>query len=84
MMGSCSVPLKLAFYDMLANDWQVLGCFMYPSHVPAWLAALVASGLLDLDMLNLRSFPLQDLEAALDSAVKLRGLDVTVLTMDAG
>src|SRR5262249_5125888 len=44
MMGSASVPLELGFYDMLANDWQVLGCFMYPPDVPARLAALTASG----------------------------------------
>jgi threonine dehydrogenase-like Zn-dependent dehydrogenase len=66
---------------MLANDWQVLGCFMYPPDVPARLVALAASGQLDLSTLNVRRFPLDDLEKALDAAAGMRGLDLTVLTM---
>jgi alcohol dehydrogenase len=82
MMGSASAPLELGFYDMLANDWQVLGCFMYPPDVPARLVALAASGQLDLSTLNVRRFPLDDLETALDAAAGMRGLDLTVLTMN--
>ncbi len=81
MMGSASAPLELGFYDMLANDWQVLGCFMYPPDVPARLATLTAAGQLDLGVLNVRSFPLDRLEAALEAASKMRGLDLTVVTM---
>ena len=65
MMGSANVPLELGFYDMLANDWHVMGCFMYPADVPARLAALAASGQLDLGVMNVRAFPLDRLEDAL-------------------
>jgi alcohol dehydrogenase len=81
MMGSASVPLELNFSDTLANDWQVLGCFMYPPDVPARLLAMIASGQLDLSLLNVRAFPLDRLEDALDVAAAMRGLDVTGLTM---
>jgi alcohol dehydrogenase len=81
MMGSASVPLELNFSDTLANDWQVLGCFMYPPDVPARLLAMVVSGQLDLSLLNVRAFPLDRLEDALDVAAAMRGLDVTGLTM---
>jgi alcohol dehydrogenase len=81
MMGSANAPLELAFYDMLANDWHVMGCFMYPNDVPARLAALMASKQLDLGSLNVRAFPLDRLEEALDAAAKMRGLDLTALTM---
>jgi len=40
-LGSSSAPLPLAYYDMLANDWHLMGCFMYPKDAPARLAALV-------------------------------------------
>jgi alcohol dehydrogenase len=83
MMGSASVPLELHFSDLLANDWQVLGCFMYPRDVPARLLTLVASGQLDLSLLKVRAFPFDRLEEALDTAAAMRGLDVTGLTMAA-
>ena len=83
MMGSANVPLELGFYDMLANDWHVMGCFMYPADVPARLAALAASGQLDLGVMNVRAFPLDRLEDALDAATRMRGLDVTAVTMGA-
>jgi alcohol dehydrogenase len=81
MMGSASVPLELNFSDLLANDWSVLGVFMYPPDVPARLLAMVASGQLDLGLLNLRVFPLDRLEEALNAAAAMRALDVTGLTM---
>ena len=28
-MGSAEVPLELSFREMLANDWEVVGQFMY-------------------------------------------------------
>jgi alcohol dehydrogenase len=81
MMGSASVPLELSFHDMLANDWHVMGCFMYPPDAPARLAALVAAGQLDLGVLNIRAFPLDRLEDALTAAAAMRGLDLTVLSI---
>jgi hypothetical protein len=35
MMGSASVLLEFGYYGILANDWRVMGCFMYPQVVPA-------------------------------------------------
>jgi alcohol dehydrogenase len=81
MMGSATVPLELSFYDMLANDWHVIGCFMYPRDAPARLAALVASDQLDLGVLNVRAFPLDQLDNALDAAGTMSGLDLTVLSI---
>ncbi|MBV8612381.1 MAG: zinc-binding alcohol dehydrogenase family protein [Acetobacteraceae bacterium] len=81
LMGSVREPLALGVGEMLGNDWHVMGCFMYPADVPARLAALVAAGLLDLSKVRVRSFPLDQIEAAMDAAAALRGLDVTVLTI---
>ena len=81
LMGSVREPLALAVGEMLGNDWHVMGCFMYPADVPARLAGLIQAGLLDLGKARVRSFPLERLEAAMDAAAAMRGLDVTVLTM---
>ena len=79
MMGTSSQPLSLTFSEMLANDWHVSGCFMYPRDAPAHLAALVQAGLLDLNALRLCTFPLAELEQALNAAAQMRALDLTVL-----
>jgi alcohol dehydrogenase len=81
MMGSSSEPLQLGFYDMLANDWHVIGCFMYPKDAPARLALLVEGGLLDLGAVHVRTFALPELEQALDAAAGMRGLELTALLM---
>jgi alcohol dehydrogenase len=81
MMGSATVPLEQSLYDMLANDWKIMGCFMYPPDAPARLAALVASGQLDLGLLKVRTFPLDRPEEALTAAATMRGLDLTVLSV---
>lgn len=33
LMGSVTQPLPLVVREMLANDWSVMGCFMYPPDV---------------------------------------------------
>jgi alcohol dehydrogenase len=82
LMGSVLEPLALNVGEMLANDWQVMGCFMYPREALARLAAMVAAGMLDLGKLRIRAFPLPDLEAAMDTAAAMHGLDFTALVMN--
>ncbi|MGP0058956.1 MAG: zinc-binding dehydrogenase [Beijerinckiaceae bacterium] len=84
LMGSVKEPLPLLVGEMLANDWEVMGCFMYPKEAPAQLAAMAACGLLDLAKINVHAFPLRDLEAALEAASRMRGLDLTAVTMGQG
>ncbi len=43
LMGSFKQPLSLLVGEMLANDWHVMGCFMYPPDAPARLAGLDAA-----------------------------------------
>jgi alcohol dehydrogenase len=81
LMGSMSEPLPIAVGEMLANDWTVVGNFMYPSDAPARLAAMVRGGLLDLERIRVRAFPLEQLEAAMEAAANMRSLDLTVLRM---
>ena len=39
LMGSAEVPLELSFREMLANDWEVVGQFMYDRTAPGQLAS---------------------------------------------
>jgi len=76
-MGSAEVPLELSFREMLANDWEVVGQFMYPRTAPGELARLAAEGLLDLKKIVVTSFPLAEFRRAVEAAALMQGLDLT-------
>jgi alcohol dehydrogenase len=79
LMGSAEVPLELSFREMLANDWEVVGQFMYDRTAPGQLAALVADGLLDLRKIKVTTFGLADFKQAVDAAALMQGLDLTAV-----
>ena len=57
------------------------GRFMYAPDALARLAIMAASGTLDLSAVDVKSFPLNQLPAALTHAAAMRGLEAAVLTM---
>jgi alcohol dehydrogenase len=79
LMGSADAPLELSFREMLANDWEVVGQFMYARTAPGQLARLAAEGLLDLKKIIVTSFPLADFRRAVDAAALMQGLDLTAV-----
>jgi alcohol dehydrogenase len=79
IMGSAEAPLEVSFREMLANDWEVVGQFMYERHAPGQLAALVATGLLDLRDIRVKTFKLADLKQAIEAAASMQGLDLTAV-----
>jgi alcohol dehydrogenase len=79
LMGSAEVPLELSFREMLANDWEVVGQFMYERTAPGQLATLAAEGLLDLTKIVVTSFPLADFKRAVEAAALMQGLDLTAV-----
>jgi len=79
LMGSAEVPLELSFREMLANDWEVVGQFMYARTAPGQLARLAAENLLDLRQIIVTSFPLADFPRAVEAAALMQGLDLTAV-----
>jgi alcohol dehydrogenase len=79
IMGSAEVPLEVSFRELLANDWEIVGQFMYARQAPGQLAALAASGLLDLAKINVRTFRLDALKEAVEAAASMQGLDLTAV-----
>ena len=79
LMGSADVPLELSFREMLANDWEVVGQFMYARTAPGQLAALAAEGLLDLSKIIVTTFALADFKRAVEAAALMQGLDLTAV-----
>jgi alcohol dehydrogenase len=79
LMGSAEVPLEISFRELLANDWEIVGQFMYARQAPGQLAALAASGLLDLGRINVKTFKLDQLRQAVEAAASMQGLDLTAV-----
>jgi alcohol dehydrogenase len=79
LMGSAEVPLELSFREMLANDWEVVGQFMYERTAPGQLAALAVENLLDLRQINVAVFSLADFKGAVEAAALMQGLDLTAV-----
>jgi alcohol dehydrogenase len=81
IMGSCPEPLSISFGEMLANDWLIVGQFMYPKDAPGRLVRLAASGQLNLHAIKPRAYALADLPQAMEGARAMRGLALTALQM---
>jgi hypothetical protein len=54
---------------------------MYPKHTIRWLSTLIASGMIDLQLVRLQTFPLADLPAASRAAALISGLEAVCLVM---
>jgi alcohol dehydrogenase len=79
-MGSMSVLIPISYMEMMANNWEILGNFMYPAGAYLRLLALVRSGLLDVRSIRARTFPLEALPAAMDAAASAKSSEYVVVT----
>jgi alcohol dehydrogenase len=79
LMGSMSVPLPLTYGEVMLNNWEIIGNFMYPPDVFRRILALVRPGLLDLGSIQIKSFPLAEVPAAIEAASKSSGLQSTIV-----
>jgi alcohol dehydrogenase len=79
LMGSMGVPLPIPYLEVMLNNLEIVGQFMYPRDVFRRLGELTRSGLLDLDAIRTRSFPLDALPAAMEAAAQADGLECIVV-----
>ncbi|MFK3648558.1 zinc-binding alcohol dehydrogenase family protein [Lysobacter enzymogenes] len=79
LMGSMSVPLPIPYAEVMLNDWEILGQFMYPRDAYRRVLDLVRAELLDLDAIRSRTFALPDLRAAMAAAAGAGNLDCVVM-----
>lgn len=84
LMRSMAAPLPIAYGELIINDWEVIGNFIYRPDTFRTLVALVRAGLLDLGKVNIRSFAMAELPQAMDQAARMRGLDCTVVRLASG
>ena len=80
LMGSMAVPLPLTYAEVMRNNLEIIGHFMYPANIFLKLLALIRSGLLDLRAIQMYRFGLADLPEAMDAAETAGGLSCTIVT----
>jgi alcohol dehydrogenase len=79
LMGSMGVPLPISYLEVMLNDLEILGQFMYPQDAFMRLVDLARAGLLDLKAIRTRSFPLDALADAMEAATTAGGLECVVV-----
>ena len=78
-MGSMGVPLPISYLEVMLNNLEILGTFMYPQDTFMRLTDLARAGLLDINAIRTRSFPLDALPSAMEAAATAGGLECIVV-----
>jgi alcohol dehydrogenase len=79
LMGSMGVPLPISYLEVMLNNLEILGTFMYPQDTVMRLTDLARAGLLDINAIRTRSFPLDALPSAMEAAATAGGLECIVV-----
>jgi alcohol dehydrogenase len=79
LMGSMAAPLPISYLEVMLNNLELLGQFMYPQDTFMRLVDLARGGLLDLRAIRARSFPLEALPAAMEAAATVDALECVVV-----
>lgn len=76
LMGSMQVALPIPYGETLLNNRALIGRFMYTRADYLALVSLATSGQISLDAVELKSYPFAQLEAAIDAAGRMSGLQM--------
>ena len=79
LMGSMSVPLPLPYGELMANNWEIMGQFMYSADAYRRLLDLMREGLLDIGAIRPRVFSLSALPEAIEAAASADSLECVVV-----
>ena len=70
LMGSMTVDLPIPYTQVMPNNWEIFGQFMYPASAYRRLLDLIRAGLLDLGALRVKVFPMSALAEAMEAAAE--------------
>jgi alcohol dehydrogenase len=79
LMGGMTTPLPLSYSDVIRNNWEIIGQFMYPPGAYRRLIGLLRTGLLDISPIRPVCFPLAALPEAMEAAAKATNLECIVV-----
>ncbi|SDI28959.1 alcohol dehydrogenase [Paraburkholderia steynii] len=79
LMGSMRVDLPLPYTEVMLNDWEILGQFMYPRDAWRRLLTLASAGMLDLRAIRSVEFAMNEVPSAIERAASASGLECIVV-----
>jgi len=79
LMGSMRVPLPVPYMQLMANDLEIIGQFMYPADANRRLLNFVSAGLLNISAIVPKIFALADLPQAMEAAANATNLECIVV-----
>lgn len=79
LMGSMAVPLPLPYSEVMLNNWEILGQFMYPRAAYRRLLALIGTGEFDMGVIRPLTFPLHALPDAIERAAAASNFECVVI-----
>ena len=79
LMGSMTVPLPIPYTEVMLNDWEIIGQFMYPQDAYRRLLDLIGTGRLDINVIQPHVFPLAALPQAMEAAATAGSLECVVM-----
>jgi alcohol dehydrogenase len=79
LMGSMTVPLPISYLEVMLNNLEIVGQFMYPQNAFLRLVDLARADLLDIHAIQTRSFPLEAVPSAMEAAATAGGLECIVV-----
>jgi alcohol dehydrogenase len=80
LMGSMSSLLPVSYGEIMFNNLEILGQFMYPQDIYLRLFRLIRSGLLN-NSIKPVVFPLHEFEAAMEAATSADNTECVILKM---
>lgn len=79
LMGSMTSPLPVNYLQLMANNLEIIGNFMYPTDANRRLLNLLRAGQLDLSPIVPKVFPLAALPEAMEVAASAHNLECVVM-----
>jgi alcohol dehydrogenase len=79
LMGGVDAEVPVPYKYMMRNDLTLRGQYMYPRQAPLLMAGLIQSKLLNLDLFEVDSFPLAEVNQAVEHASTCGAFRLTVL-----
>ena len=82
LMGSMTAPVPINYMQMMANNLEIIGHFMYEADAHLKLLNLLRVGRLDMSPVKATVYPMTELPAAMQAARKADSLTCIVLRHD--
>lgn len=79
LMGSMTVPLPLPYMQVMSNNLELIGQFMYPADASLRLLDLVRAGLLDIRAIVPKPYSMPELPQAMKAAETATSLECVVV-----